>query len=448
MRGEIIALFHRYKSEGGYEYISDFLIGARADGKRAFSTRHGDSGTIWLVDKPNDDSNLMPVALQWGGSIFTGNGEGTRQSFALAACLSTICEKLNVDVIADLSIGLPEYWGALGHYSLATLAIEAIRNPKLKKFFKANLDRISFPVSMLSKDTVTGLSNQDFIPLANVPDLAFKMGPYRRPQAYENANHFADMDKPRPSDGKTLLEICKNHKMIAVTEWKKYYKEVQDKSCGILPFRIWQIYKKMVEYARQGDHVAFLCAAGILSHYVGDACQPLHISYCFNGDPDGEQENGEPVSKGVHSDFDKVMVENFAGDILQDLPALIDGNLQPKQPLVKGGHAAAAAAVELMRRTFDLVDPKDVCNTYAQIHEQKPKQRSMALWKQYKDPMEKVMADGARTLALLWDSAWQEAKGDDNLTELGLVEEKKLSALYQDKTFLPSCNINGISKEL
>ena len=25
--------------------------------------------------------------------------------------------------------------------------------------------------------------------------------------------------------------------------------------------------------------------AGILSHYVGDSCQPLHISYKFNGDP-------------------------------------------------------------------------------------------------------------------------------------------------------------------
>ena len=37
---------------------------------------------------------------------------------------------------------------------------------------------------------------------------------------------------------------------------------------------------------KRGEVEKFVCAAGILSHYVGDACQPLHISYLFNGDPD------------------------------------------------------------------------------------------------------------------------------------------------------------------
>ena len=31
--------------------------------------------------------------------------------------------------------------------------------------------------------------------------------------------------------------------------------------------------------------VGFLCAAGCLAHYVGDACQPLHISRLHHGQP-------------------------------------------------------------------------------------------------------------------------------------------------------------------
>jgi hypothetical protein len=446
MRGEIIALFHRYKSEGGCEYVSDFLIGPRAGGVPKFSTHHGDSGTVWFLDRKG--SEPMPVAMQWGGSVFAGGGEGTRQPFALATCLSTICQQLDVDVITGLSTGLPPYWGAVGHYSLATLAIRALRKGKLKAFMEANLDRISLSLETLNKKAVAGLSKNDFVPLADVPDLVFKIGPYRRPEAYENPNHFADMDKRRPSDGRSLLDICKDPEKITPAVWGKYYEEVGDESSGILPFRIWQIYKKMVEYVKDGRQTEFLCAAGILSHYVGDACQPLHISYRFNGDPDGELENGEPVSKGVHSAFDKIMVENYTDEIVRDVPAMVNGNGHPGPKAVGGGRGAAVAAVELMRRTFDLVDPKLVCDAYAQVRDQKPKQRAAALWARYRKPIEQVMADGARTLAWLWESAWEEGKGDKKMKDLGLVDEKALSKLYQDRNFLRSCNIKGIAKEL
>ncbi len=46
----------------------------------------------------------------------------------------------------------------------------------------------------------------------------------------------------------------------------------------------------MVSFVKDGEAEKFVCAAGILSHYVGDACQPLHISYMFNGDPDHKVE--------------------------------------------------------------------------------------------------------------------------------------------------------------
>jgi len=64
MLGEIHALFYRYKSQGGFDYIADFFIGPRtnlvkpkANGNakkppepQAFATHPGDSGRLWLLE--------------------------------------------------------------------------------------------------------------------------------------------------------------------------------------------------------------------------------------------------------------------------------------------------------------------------------------------------------------------------------------------------------------
>jgi hypothetical protein len=123
--------------------------------------------------------------------------------------------------------------------------------------------------------------------------------------------------------GDTLLAICDDPKNVNVSIWQQYYDAVQrdfpaeEESRGLLPFRAWQIFDAMVYYAQQGDAEGFVCSAGILSHYVGDACQPLHISYLFNGDPDRstqgtvrDRETGEQKAAmisygaGVHSAYE------------------------------------------------------------------------------------------------------------------------------------------------
>ncbi|HMD33732.1 MAG TPA: hypothetical protein VKH42_02135, partial [Vicinamibacterales bacterium] len=59
MHGEIQALFYRYKSRAGFEYVADLFIGPRTPGssssnggsrRKAFATFPGDSGTLWLLD--------------------------------------------------------------------------------------------------------------------------------------------------------------------------------------------------------------------------------------------------------------------------------------------------------------------------------------------------------------------------------------------------------------
>jgi hypothetical protein len=461
MDGEIQAMFYRYKSEGGFEYVSDFLIGPRMDTKAKFQTHHGDSGTIWFLDT-KDDRHLTPIAIQWGGQAFAGSGRNASMPYAMATCLSTVCNHLEIDIVADWAVDLPEYWGALGHYSIATLALDAIRNRKLKRLMTENLSRISFQLETLSKKAVSGLSKKDFVPLADVPDLVWKMGSYKRREADENPNHFADMDKPEPGTGKTLLEICEDKSKIDVKAWKKYYQAVEDESFGILPFRIWQIYGKMIQYLRKGKKEEFVCAAGILSHYVGDACQPLHISYRFDGDPDGDKEWRSvydrkertkvdklvPISKGIHGDFDKVMVEYNTDKIQKNLPGLVQRRAKKAPNLVTGGRQAAEVAVDLMRRTFDNVNPKEACEEYVRYVGFKPKERSMKLWDRFGNNMQNVIADGALTLALLWESAWFEGRGDRTIDDLNAVDENDLAGIYIKKDFLRSCNIDTIEREL
>jgi hypothetical protein len=41
----------------------------------------------------------------------------------------------------------------------------------------------------------------------------------------------------------------------------------------------------MIKHVKLGDIEKFVCAAGIISYYVGDASQPLHVSkYHYGGD--------------------------------------------------------------------------------------------------------------------------------------------------------------------
>ena len=113
---------------------------------------------------------------------------------------------------------------------------------------------------------------KDFVPLADVPDLVWKVGPHKRGgmTSPEHANHFADMDReldPTIPEGATLLEICDGKPQnVAVAVWQRYYDAVkkqfpQKESRGLLPFRVWQIYDAMVSFVRAGQADAFVCAA-------------------------------------------------------------------------------------------------------------------------------------------------------------------------------------------
>jgi hypothetical protein len=464
MRGEICALFYRYKSVGGFEYVADVLIGPARD--RPLGTHPGDSGTLWLTDIVGDKLGPQPIALQWGGQVFLDRSE-RRSSYALATFLSTVCNQLDVTLLRDWNIGLPDYWGAVGHYSIATKACGIIRNPKLRRLMGANLERISYKVEDINKKRMAGLSKQTFVPLADVPDMVWKVGPHKRGgmTSPEHANHFADMDReldPKLPQGATLLEICDGKPgNVDVDLWRQYYTAVQrqfpkeHESRGLLPFRVWQIYDAMVSFVRAGRADEFVCAAGVLSHYVGDSCQPLHISYMFNGDPDhtvdgvmrdpqtGAKKHGQiPLGLGVHSAYEDQMVDRHVPEIMKGVDAILARARRPE--LASGGHEAAVTVVNLMQQTFKAIPPKDIVAEYVKVQDQKPAPRADAMWRSLGDDTIKVMADGCICLAQLWDSAWEEGGGDRAIHDFNTIDETRLELLYQNPGFLPSHTIDTI----
>ena len=73
--------------------------------------------------------------------------------------------------------------------------------------------------------------------------------------------------------------------------------------------------------AQHGNVNRYLCAAGLLAHYVGDACQPLHGSMLADGykdrpttqtvnHRDGTTEEVEShLGAGVHSAYETAMID-------------------------------------------------------------------------------------------------------------------------------------------
>ena len=126
------------------------------------------------------------------------------------------------------------------------------------------------------------------------------------------------MDKKDPKNGnKTLLQMCQDPKNVDTKFWLMYYANVGDTGRGCLPFRVWQFFDEMVDAVKKRDINRYVCAAGVMAHYVGDACQPLHISHLHDGEPQGA---GKPArGKGVHSEYQEKMLRQHALDMLEDM---------------------------------------------------------------------------------------------------------------------------------
>ncbi|MBM3095644.1 hypothetical protein GFB56_33550 [Ensifer sp. T173] len=480
MEGEIAALFYRYKTNGGFEYVADLLIGPRpAEANKAkeptFATHPGDSGTLWLLE-PDDEGkspkskakhkDYQPLAMQWGRNMLYSAGEARPQSYVLATLLSRVCAELGVDPVRNWNLDQPDTWSAIGHFSIANRAQVALsnRSPKLNTLMKNNADIISHDDATILAGEFSGMGSADFVALADVPDFYWKPRIAKQgfARTFEGPNHFADMDQPDPN-GKTLLELCKDDPttFIDPRKWAAFYDSVTDlesgdaiaeKYRGLLPFRVWQTFDAMVEFAAADKPREFVCAAGTLTHYIGDACQPLHISYLHDGDPlrlveytftRGERKGQTEMrrfGKGVHGGYEDTMISAFREKVLA---GLLNTPKTEAEEMITTGFEAAKLTVEMMRKTFTSIPPMAVVNEFGSFLG-KPKERAEHLWRKFGNKTVKNMQSGAHLLAVLWESAWAVGNGDTNVTSTAGLTKDQAMAICADFDFIPSVSISRI----
>jgi hypothetical protein len=468
LRGEIRALFYRYASVGGREYVTDFLIAPpgrepheATDGEPRPAqpiTRPGDSGTLWCVDGRGSGGTLRPLALEWGGQKLAADADGvTVTQFALASSIAVICRELELDVVTSWTAERPQYWGAVGHFKIAQQACFHVQDGTLRQFLQDNLNNLSF-----SDDaTLTGATHlraDAFVPLSDVPDIVWKTNVNRVDKAVtrpaENPNHYADMDLPG-ADGRTLFDICGDPARLDPDAWRSFYASAEPPADatpgrngaaptlqkGCLPFRVWQIFSALQGFAAAGDVKSFLCAAGVIAHYVGDACQPLHSSQHSDG------LNG--ASTGVHSTYEDHMVERHADDIATGVDQVMaSGDLGAIR--VSDGQSAGVAVVELMRRAHANLAPETICASYNRVHSghKSPTTRPEvldALWADCGEGTIRCIADGIRVLAAIWDAAFEAAK--DKSLFAGAQDQAELRDVYSDKAFLPSKHLDELTED-
>jgi hypothetical protein len=468
LEGEIKALFYRYRTIGGTDYVSDFLIGGVDD--QPLKTMPGDSGTLWCIetdDTPSQDpkelqkkskpepgeaahlSGLVyrPFALEWGGQKLTGDAGSQFTQYALASSVAIACRELDVEIVTDLNAELPQYWGAVGHYKIAERGVDATSG-KLNAFLTQNLAQLTYSADVINGGSIKP-SPTEFVPLADVPDVVWKSNINRggtavRPQ--ENWNHYADMDLAG-DDGRTLFDLSGvdseakvlEADALSIVDWKTFYANAPQPSAststrsvnmGDLPFRVWQIFEFMIKTKKQSE---FLCAAGVLGHYVGDACQPLHSSMHSDG------LNG--ASTGVHSTYEELMVDKYSQQLATQLDSLKASDLDAPardESSITSGFEAGLAVIELMARAHRYLPPEEICNTYNSLGGGHKAAVLDGMWQALGAPTAKCIADGARTLGQLWQAAYNINPAGDFA---GVISQTVLKPMYEKKTFLPSLHL-------
>jgi hypothetical protein len=473
----------------------------RAHIERNLNVHHGDSGTVLYVEhtEPPQDkrgkpkTTFYPFAVLWGKEEFSDDGNLFSHPYALATSLSTAFNILDLDYVRDINLDQEYIWGWTGHYVIGralTLPTDLLKSKKLQGFVNDNIDLLALePDAALDNDPkviTQGSTKPNFVPLADVPDNVWKgnvnftlvdggdgqkkkhkMGPGSR-GSMDNKNHFADLDMPY-RNGKTFLQL--NYEdpdtYLNPTAWIAYFKDMEPQFLawqkllqqpkkkpepadgsghwGALPFRVHQIFDIMVSAARKKDAKLFLCAGGVIIHYLGDACQPLHASYMSNGNPASvvkrpKSEGYKMEADGVHVGYEDDMIAYgfINGNLATKLKTRIAALDREEISEITSGYDATKAVIALIHATQGEIKPRDIVDEWVSLLGEHKKDRAKQMWAKFGDDTITCMARGTRYLAAIWQAAWSAGNGDQNIGRGTKLSEDAMMQLYNDPNVIPS----------
>jgi hypothetical protein len=171
-----------------------------------------------------------------------------------------------------------------------------------------------------------------------------------------------------------------------------------------------------------------------LSHYVGDACQPLHGSYLSQGDP-GRNDGA------VHAGYESQVIDRHHAELNARLASkLVKSSVGPG---LSSGQAAGKAIVDLMQHARSTLPPRRIVDVWnASAHD------TTRMWAALGEATVQCMQAGCIRLAALWESAWHEGATPTTTPPPSPIAETTLDHLYRDPTFLPSLDLQALAATL
>jgi hypothetical protein len=198
-------------------------------------------------------------------------------------------------------------WGKRGHQIVASTAARILKD-------NAQLDFLN--------------NHQfDLAYYANVPDIIWKSD--KKIKDYEWSMHFLDWDETFNKKFATPLSLPVSYEAFR----KKWDSDYNRQKIGALPWRVADLIsriEKLVKSPPQDFQLQLLIHMGILSHYIGDTAQPLHLTPNYDGQL--TQQNGihEYIDNHVLNDLD-LTVDSEVYQALQSRWKA-DAKLRPHDP--------------------------------------------------------------------------------------------------------------------
>jgi hypothetical protein len=254
---------------------------------------------------------------------------------------------------------LTHAWGKLGHELVAELGSELAQETA---FFRSN----SFAMRVQT----------------NTPDNVWKVGASRN---LESTTHWFEPDS-YSQDPNDFILFPRQY-----TQALSQFGEARLNKNGTAPWRILQTYDEAVTALQSQNWVKALQMAGVMSHYIGDLSQPLHVTVNF----DGQLTN----QKGIHSFFESTNLGRFDRTELKNQIKSYAQTLLASPRFLQHfeGKVVDVAFNSVLRSYQDKNEVLSIDQRLGRNTEGSRAQISIAV---------RRMADAAATLALILDRMW------------------------------------------
>lgn len=172
-----------------------------------------------------------------------------------------------------LSSSLVYGWGSKGHQIVAYVGANLTTDGQA--FWQANLEPLR--------------------KLTTVPDRVWKAPATKTGEA--NTHWFQVDAYYQPADYNQIIRFPSSYS-DAITQYGASMIEIN----GVAPWRIRQLYQLAFYSFTQGDMESALEYVGVMTHYIGDLSQPLHVTENYDGQQSG--------NKGIHSYFETTVIKD------------------------------------------------------------------------------------------------------------------------------------------